>query len=362
MNHLVYLFAFAAGCGASITPQEAQDAVRKAAAEANPSGRVGYELIGKTQWVKAPDLGFECLQSKDLAFVDSPGSGKGNKISPTWLNQSFITADTEKGWCVLLGEGITVDVGAPVEVDDGLQVPVTYTMQKPSPWFECLLDTVRTRQVKVSKDEAGVLQVEGELAMVPSGCPTPMPGGEVRGKAGVPTDAAPAAPTRAEVLALLTAFDEALWNKERSAALEKVACYNLHDENSKFGSCAPSELIQVGPQPRGEIRPGDGNPWLEYVVSSFDDIGAIKKDAKIPGMYHVLMTHKRTGRDRSLSVQWVDGQWKLVGVVGALGADLTSLRFVYDLHRNDKRDIFLKRLAGEKIDEQGNPTEPELEE
>lgn len=362
MKRLLIFFAFTAGCGVSITPEEAQEAVRKAAAEANPAGRVGYELIGKTQWVKGPDFGYECLQGKDLAFVDSPGSGKGNRISPTWLNQSYITADTEKGWCVLLGEGLSVELGAPVEVDGGLRVPVTYKMAKPTPWFDCLQDTVRAREFKVTKDEAGELHVEGDLALVPMTCPTPMPSGEVRGSAPVPSAQAPAAPTRADVLNLMKAFDETLWNKDRIAALNLVACYNLHDEKNKYGSCAPSDLIQVGPQPRGELRPGDGNPWLEYVVSSFDDIGAIKKDAKIPGMYHVLMTHKRTGRDRSLSVQWVDGQWKLVGVIGALGADLTSVRFVYDLHHNDKRDIFLKRLAGEHLDEKGDSTDPEVEE
>jgi hypothetical protein len=72
------------------------------------------------------------------------------------------------------------------------------------------------------------------------------------------------------------------------------------------------------------------------------------------------MTHKRTKRDRSMSVEWVGGEWRIVGVVGAKGADLTSARFVYDLHKNDRRDIFLRRLNGEKIDEQGISTEPEV--
>ena len=45
-------------------------------------------------------------------------------------------------------------------------------------------------------------------------------------------------------------------------------------------------------------------------------------------------------------------------VVPAHGADLTTARVMYDLHKSDKRDIFWQRMAGEEIDEEGNPLDP----
>ena len=62
-----------------------------------------------------------------------------------------------------------------------------------------------------------------------------------------------------------------------------------------------------------------------------------------------------------MAVQWVDGRFKLVAVVSLRGEGLTTPRFVYDLDRKDRRDIFERRYKGEKIDEKGNSTDPNAE-
>ena len=61
---------------------------------------------------------------------------------------------------------------------------------------------------------------------------------------------------------------------------------------------------------------------------------------------------------RSLTVQWVDGQYKLMAVVSLKGEGMTSPRFVYDMHVPQRRKIFEKRLKGEPIDERGNNYDP----
>lgn len=346
-------------CGPGYTPEEATEAARAAVVAANPTARVGLELVGRSRWVKGELFDAECLHSKDLAFTETP-DGRSQRISPTYLNQRFITADTERGWCVLLGDGLQVEVGEPVPDGQGLSVPVTFKMSEPTPWFECLKEEVRTRKIPVRPTAEGGLEAQGELTLVAAGCPSPMPPGEVRGAASRSTEKAPKAPSQDEVLALMTRFNDALRQRDRVAALELVSCYNLY-EAQKIGSCTPAELIQVGPHDGGAVLPGFGVSWLETAIKDFSDIGAIRADPRLPTMYHVMMVHPRTKRDRSFSVEWVNGAWRLVGVVGAQGADLTSLRFVYDLHKAERRDVFLRRLAGEELDEQGNSLKPEEE-
>jgi hypothetical protein len=352
------VFAFTLGaCGPTLTDDQVAEAVRAKVAEAVPAGRVGVELLGRSRWVRAGMFDAECLQQKDLAFSENPAAGEALRISPTYENQRFLTADTEKGWCVLLGEGGTAKVGGPVKQGDAWVVPVTLSLAAPTPWGACLADRALTREVKVTLDEAGAPVIDGDVSLPIGACPVPMPAGESRGGSSErPTERAPKAPTQDEVIVLMTRFNDALVKKDRVAALAMTSCYNLYEEKM-VGSCTPAELLQVGAH--GESA-GTSISWLENVVEGFSDIGAIRQDNKIPTMYHVLMTHKRTKRDRSMSVEWVGGEWRLVGVVGAKGADLTSARFVYDLHKNDRRDIFLRRLNGEKIDEQGLSTEPEV--
>lgn len=351
------LFLTLLACGAGYTPEQAAEAARAAVVAANPTSRVGLELVGRSRWVKGDMFEAECLHSKDLAFSEDP-EGRTQRISPTYVNQRFITADTERGWCVLLGDGLQVEVGTPAPDGQGLSVPVTFKLAQPTPWFECLKDEVKTRKIPVRPNAEGVLEAQGELALVPPGCPSPMPAGEERGASAQPQTKPPKAPTKDEVIALMTRFNDAIRQRDRISALGMVSCYNLYEEK-KVGSCTPAELVQVGPHDRGAVVPGFGISWLETALVDFSDIGAIRADPKIPTMFHVLAVNPRTKRERSFSVEWVDGAWRLVGVVGAMGADLTSLRFVYDLHKADRRDIFLRRLAGEAIDEQGNSTKPE---
>ena len=91
------------------------------------------------------------------------------------------------------------------------------------------------------------------------------------------------------------------------------------------------------------------------------DFGRIFADKTDPTLFHVMMTHKRTGKKRSFSVQYDDGDWFLFGVVGQKAEALTAMRFINDLHDRTRRDILERRVNGEKIDHQGNPLEGEEE-
>lgn len=347
------------GCGPSVTAEQAADYVKEQAKAANPAGRTGLELVGRSRWVRGGMFDGQCLMDKDLAFVENPQATSGIKISPTWANQSYITAETDKGWCVYLGDGMEVEVGTPVAEGGGWKVPVTYSMNSASPWFQCITEAVRSRDVLVNWDPELNLSVDKPLKFLEGDCPHPMPEGEVRpSKVKAPDAAAPKAPTKDEVLALMKAFDGKLAERDLAGALEYVSCYNAFAKDG-YGSCAPSELIQVSAHDGGEHP---GMPWTEAVIKDFGDIGRIVKDPKLPGVYHVMTEHKRTKRPRSFAVQWTGKEWKLLGVIGAQGADLTSLRFFYDLHDAEKRDIFIRRLEGEEIDEKGNPLNPYAEE
>ena len=309
-----------------------------------------------------------CVANQNLAYPDDPRdrpAGKKNtqRITPTYENQRWITAATDTGWCVLMGEGLQATVSDPVvgQLDDGSKawmVPVSFSMSAPSPWWQCLDNDFTNRTVAVVTDEAGNAELRRSSAVfTESSCPHPMPGGEERKADARPRVKPKKTPSKKDVMALMEDFDAALASGDHLAALDFISCYNLYEE-SMYGTCSPAEIMQLTPH-SGE---GVGMPWTEYVIADFGDIGRISRDKKLPTWVHVHMKHKRNGRDRSMALEWADGQWKLVGVLGAKGADLSTLRFVYDLHKSDKRDIFLKRLDGEEIDEQGNPLDPFAEE
>ena len=360
------MFFLLIACGPGLSPEAAKEAVQKAAEAANPPGRAGLELVGKSRWVEAPMLSRECVEQKNLAFADTPSdrpSGRQGvqRISPTYMNQRYITDSTATGWCVLVGENVKVTVSDPAINQDSWMVPVAFTMEKPTPWFECMDNLWVNRSIEVKVDEAGSPVIEADLDVVPGDCAVPLPVGEERDGSPRPRKAPKSGPSKAEVAEAVAALDDALWEHDWLAALEATSCYNLL-EDQKYGSCVPAEVIQVGPHPRGEERMEDGTPWTEFVIRDLDDLGRITPDARIKTMWHVNLTHKRTGRDKSFAVEWVDDTWKVVGVVSSGGADLTTLRYMYDLHRKDKRDIFLRRLDGEEIDEKGNPLDPYADE
>ncbi len=353
-------------CGPGLSPDVAKEAVLRAAQDANPPGRAGLELVGKSRWVEAPMLDRECLQQKNLAFADTPQerpSGRQGiqRISPTYLSQRYITDTTDTGWCVLVGEDVQVTVSDPAINQESWMVPVAFTMAKPTPWFECMENIWVNRSVEVGVDEAGKPVIEADLDLVTGDCAAPLPLGEERDGSPRPRKAPSSGPSKSDVNKAVSRLDDALWEHDWLGVLEATSCYNML-EDQKYGSCTPAEVVQIGPHPRGEERMEDGTPWTEFVIKDLDDYGRITADSEIDTMWHVNMTHKRTGRDKSFGLEWVDGTWKVVGVVSQGGADLTTVRYMYDLHKKDKRDIFLRRLDGEEIDDKGNPLDPYAEE
>lgn len=349
-------------CGPGLSAEDARLAVLNAATQANPPGRAGIELIGKSRWVEAPMFNRECVQQKNLAFADTPADradtrGGTQRISPTYQNQHWITDSTDMGWCVLMGEGVSVEAMDPAVNQESWMVPLKFTIDGASPWVECLEPNWLNRTVQVTGDEAGLPVFDADLDVLPGDCAVPLPPGEERPTGSLPKHKPAKAPTKDQVLAAVKRFDDALYEHDWMGVLENTSCYNLV-EDKKYGSCTASEFIQVGPHPRGEQRMGDGNPWTEFVIADLDDIVRISPDPKAKTMFHVHLKHKRSGNPRSYAVEWADDTWKVVAVVAAPGADLTTARVIYDLHKGDKRDIFWQRMAGEEIDEDGNPLDP----
>lgn len=368
MSTLLSMFALLTACGpaASISEEEARAVLEPALAAGTPAGRTGLLLKGKAVWLQAPWFDKACLEQNDLAFNDDPASrpatgGGVPRISATYKNQRFITASTPTGYCVYLGEGLKAEIKEAAfdwGTQDRWRFKVAWSMSQPSPWFNCLDASVRERELVVRQGEDGAAVLEGKATLAEGDCPHPLPGGEERVAAPRPTKAAPKAPTRDQVTAALKAFDDALWEGDFEAARAAMSCYNLF-EDEKYGTCSVAELVSTGPVARGDARLQDGTPWLEYVQDGYDGFSRIVADRKDRSLYHVLYTHKRTGKERSLSVQYVNGEWKVVGIVGRLAEAITSARVMNDLHDTRRRDIFERRMAGEKIDEEGNSLIPE---
>ncbi|MBN1334741.1 MAG: hypothetical protein JXB39_02140 [Deltaproteobacteria bacterium] len=357
---LLPVLLVACACAPRISEEAAIDAVMKAFHESDPPGRSGVELLGRSVWLRADLFDGRCLEEKNLAFTDSeevrPDAWKGvPHLSPTYENQRFLTAPTEKGWCVLLGENPTLTLTGARREQGVWRFSAIYGMEKPTPWFECLDRTVLERSLEVGIAH-GRPEVIGSVALFDDACPTPMPGGEVRTGRPRPTSLPPQPPSRQEVRTLLQAFDDALSGKDHAKALDLVSCYNPF-EPEPWGACSVAEILRLAPLPRGRPEnPDDGPPWLEYVMDDVGGFSSIVPDARDRTLFHVKMPSRRGSR--SLAVQWVDGAWKVVGVVGAKAEDLTTMRIVYDLDRPEKRAIFERRLRGELIDEKGCPIDP----
>lgn len=359
MRPCLIALPFLAAC-ASVSKEDAQKAVMASFQEANPPGRTGLELGGRSVWLRATWFENKCLEEKDLAFNDDPNdrpaSARGTpRISPTYKNQRYLTWASDKGYCVYLGDNPTLSIEGAEWVDQKWRIRVTYGMEKPTPWFECLSEDTRQRNIEVGvKDEKPVVLSDLSIAPGAGACPRPLPGGEVRGSASRPTAPAPKAPSRDEVIRLLTAFDKALGAREYEKALGMVSCYNFF-EDKKYGSCTVAELLNLSPMAGGS-NPNEGPPWLEYTITSPDQVGAITKDGGDPSVYNVRLQSVRKGsKPRSMAVQWVDGEWRILSVVSRLAESITTMRFLYDLDRKEKRVIFEKRMKGEKIDDNGEP-------
>ncbi len=353
------------GCPA-VPEEDARAGIQQAFEQANPPGRTGIELVGKAVWLRGPMFQDSCLHAKDLAFTDDPKSrARGAKdiqrITPTYQNQRFITGFTEKGWCVYVGDSPSMQLGEGSWSDGRWSFDASFAIQDPTAWFECLTPDMLQREVIVRADDAGHPEVETDMSLFADSCPKPLPGGEERRAAVRPSSPAPRPPTPAQARVLLDKFDQALYDRDYQAALALVSCYNLYEEQ-KYGTCSVAELITLASLPRGSgPRPEDGPSWTQGTADSLDALGAIQRDRDDPTLFHVEVKSRRGGDKRTLALQWVRGEWKLVGVVGLQAEDITTMRFIYDLHRKEKREIFERRMQGEQIDEKGNPVDPYAE-
>ena len=338
-------------------------AVEEGFARANPAGQHGLLMKGRTGvvWWQTSAFTPACLEQNDLAFNDDPTSRPPGtqgiaRISPTYKNQWTITAATDTGYCIDLGSDPKLSIGEISPSGDGHQLVATITMGSPTKWFECLRSDLRERVVEISVSPEGAPIVETDLSLFQGDCPHPLPASAPRLARAAPTTAPSIPPTAQQIQQLASAFDAALTGRDGSAARELVSCYNLYEEKP-YGACSVAEII-----PHGAVQSDEADPWLEYAAKDFAVFGRVTKDREDPTIYHVPFKHRRSGETRSISVQWVDNQWKLLGIVSRQSAKLTVARILNDLHERDKRDIFRRRLAGEEIDDSGQLINPEAEE
>jgi len=362
MGFGVLIAAGLGGCEELTTdPAVPQKAVEDAFSAANPGGRLSLELGGRNVWLEAGMFEPSCLEQKDLAFNDDPQSrpsGSPPRISPTYQNQRWITGTSERGVCVVLGADPTAEVTNVAYGGEYWVVDLDIKVTDPSPWFSCLTEKHRHRQVAVKILDGGTPEVIDNVSLGQGGCAPDLPG-DVERKGHVrPKKSPKKPPPSSKVAKLAVDFDKALFESDFKAARALTKCVNVF-EDPMWDACAIGELVAVGPSFAGEQRSRDGTPWIEYTVRDISDFGRIVADKTDPTLFHVMMKHKRSGKNRSFSVQYDDGDWFLFGVVGQKAEALTSMRFINDLHDATKRDILERRVNGEKIDHQGNPLEEE---
>ena len=153
-------------------------------------------------------------------------------------------------------------------------------------------------------------------------------------------------------------LDTALREHDHAGVLASIACYNLF-ESKPFGACAASELLDVGPMNDGTPRAQDGTPWTMNVFQDTQAATKVTLDRDNRSLAHAEVK-AASGRQkaRTVSLQWVDGEWLVVGVVQRKSEGLTRVEFVNDLDRKEKREIFDRRLGGEEIGADGHPLDP----
>jgi len=361
MRHFLWSGILFVGCQSKMDEETVKSVIEAAFQEANSTdGRYGWELVGKTQWFDGSDFDSECFTESELAYRNYKTVGQ---ITPSYPAQQFITASSKKGYCLDLGGELSYSISSIEHVTEGgsmdiQNVHLRFELQDTTPWFSCLKEDRVSRIVRV-ENLTGTPMLNPKdhvLFQEKNGCPNPIPKYEKRNPTARPTTEAAKAPTLAEVKALAQKFDEALFERDFEKAMGLVSCVNLF-ETSKWGTCALVEVLSLGPSVHTDTRME--NPWLEGALDDFGTLKKVMKDKADPTLFHVVTQGKRK---RSLSVQWANGRWKLLGVVSIHGQGLTPLRFMNDLHDNKNRDVFDRRLAGEKIDHKGNPINPYEEE
>lgn len=359
MRALWLLLPVLAGCSHD---EEITQIVLDSFAEANPQGTFGAEVGGKGIWFTAPFFDGDCLTARDLAHQDLPEMRPANaretlRISPRYESQQWWTTSTPRGWCVFLGRDPSIEVTGIQKAGPLYQVSTEITVQDPSPYWQCMADWAVHRTVDLEHRD-GTFELQTDMGLFQGDCPVPLnTDGLERVSVARPTAAPPSPPTAAQVASLAREFDAKLLAQDYLGARDLVYCYNVYAEEH-FGTCSVSDFIALGPQFDTNTGPQHGVPWLEYAVRSPDEFKRIRVDRDDPTMYHVSLTHRRSNRPRTFAVQWVGGEWKLVGVVGLMAEGLTSARFLYDLDKRDRREVLERRLQGEAIDENGNPLDP----
>ena len=360
------LLSLLLACGTKMDEAAVKSTVEKAFLENNPTeGHYGWEILGKSQWFTGKGFDMDCLMDNELAYVNYDKIGQ---ITPSYPAQHSITAVSKKGYCIDMGHNLSlkIDKMEPLTEVGSLDiqmVTVSFELQDAAPWVSCMVDDVKTRIIQVeSKD--GVPQIKPEdlekLQFQPNnGCPNPVPALVDRKVSPRPTSAPESAPSLEDIKGLAKSFDDALFAGDHSKAYGMLSCVNLYEKNV-WGTCTPSDLLPVGPSTHGDEKMEP--PWMEYTQYNFDAITKIVKDKQDPTLFHVLMPHRKNKNTRSFSVQWAEGRWKLFGVVSIMGAGLTPIRLMNDLHEKQYREAFEKRLAGEEVDYKGKPLNPNAEE
>ena len=356
------------GCGGdSESEAKAIELVKNTFEAKVKPGPFGTEALGKGVWFRAPAMNGACLQNKDWGHADDPAhssaanKGSTRRISPNYSAQNTWTARTEKGWCIFLGNDLKFEVTQANFVSDAWVVDYQFSMDRPGGWWDCVLDDKRASYVRVKENEDGSMELEKgddeQLSLYQGACPSPLPEVDMeRTSSSRPTKKPPQAPSKSDAVAAAKRLDDALFNGDFEEAKAAVSCYNLY-EKKQYGACAPSEFLNLGPLPRGGApRMSDGPPWSMNTFKSLDDLRKPFKDSKDPTMFHVeVKKAKGKAKRRTMAIQWVDNEWKVVGVLGRLSEGLATVQVVYDLDRSDKRDIFEKRMKGEQIGEDGLP-------
>lgn len=363
---MLMLMSLLFGCNSKMDEATVKGVVEKAFLEQNPTeGRYGWEIIGKAQWFVGQGFNMECLMENELAYVnyDKPG-----QITPSYPAQHSITAASKKGYCIDMGSDLSYTINSIEHVSemgsmDIQMVNLTFELNNAAPWVSCLNEDVLTRMVRVenltgtpsiNKDDLEKLAFQSS-----NGCPNPVPATADR-VGGTRPEAKPTkAPTVDEARALAQKFDDKLFEGDIKGAYEMLSCVNLY-EKAMWGTCSTSDLLAVGPSTHGDERME--SPWMEYTQYNFDALKKVVADKQDPTLFHVLMPHRKNKNTRSFSIQWVGGEWRLFGAVSIMGAGLTPIRLMNDLHDKQYREAFEKRLAGEEVDYKGNPLNPNAEE
>ena len=421
----IWWLSLALACGDEESMVDIEDIRGQAeaalAAHSTESGSVGFELVGHGSSWYSTMFDESCIQGNEIGWVeDEDAVVMGEKTAyfiPDYRGQQWITATTDDGYCLYMGEDVTYSVVDVKEDSEGRELeanPVTITwsisVSDPSPYFECLRDSTTSPTITLKPNQAFV---EPEaLTIFDNDCrgmPKPYDREEAGGKS-FPDSDPPSPPSQSDIRELLKDMDDALAERDLEAALELTQCYNLtmveselpeEDEEwmptlqrEAIGACIPSDLLDSGPAFQDSDDPWLV-PWLEGRIDSSDKVGKIWLEKGSNGLrgseqwdgqatktvYHVelLGTEKKADSEKpwervgskSISVQWVDGGWKLIGIVDDLNQGISPVRYVNDLHgqivkesaqvilpntwywRVDRWFVFWDRLHGRHIDEIG---------